>query len=410
MNRMKKVVTTVVCVALCAVFATSCSMVSVNQEKDRAQVVAEVNGTPITKGEVMDQVDAMLQMYGMTRDAFVQQSGAEQFTALKEDILNSLVQSELLYQHAKADGLVDESDQAKAEKKATIEETLVSMRTSVEEQVNADETIKEADKEAAIEKQYNEMLKTYGYEDIDKLVEMGIKSDAAGAETDKLNAEATYTEEDAKKEYDNLLQAQKPTIESNAEAYTTYANAGTVVYEPAGAKYVKNLLIALPEDVQTEISTLRKGGDDVAADALLKTELANIKNKTDQVLARAKAGESFDALIAEVGEDPGMTSEPAKTKGYLVFKGSGMVEPFETASLAMTTPGEISDLVETDFGYHIIQYVTAGGGEVPFADVKDTLIKSGLSKAQTDHLTEVVEQWKGAEDIKTYPDRLSTFA
>ncbi len=45
MSRIKKVITAAVCAVLCMTLV-SCSMVSVNEEKDRAQVAAEVNGTP----------------------------------------------------------------------------------------------------------------------------------------------------------------------------------------------------------------------------------------------------------------------------------------------------------------------------------------------------------------------------
>ncbi|MEG0785070.1 MAG: SurA N-terminal domain-containing protein, partial [Christensenella sp.] len=99
MNKIKKVIMTAVCVILCVAFATSCSMVTVNEERDGAQVAAEVNGTKITKGEVLGQVDRALQMYGVTRDQFVKQYGAEQFNTMKEEILNQMVQNELLAQH-----------------------------------------------------------------------------------------------------------------------------------------------------------------------------------------------------------------------------------------------------------------------------------------------------------------------
>ena len=105
-----------------------------------------------------------------------------------------------------------------------------------------------------------------------------------------------------------------------------------------------------------------------------------------------------------------MKSEPAKTKGYLVFPGSGMVEPFETASMALPSVGSISDLVPTDYGYHIIQYTSEGGGEVPFEDVKESITSKKLNEVQTAHQDETIEQWKSEESIKTYPDRLSTFA
>lgn len=407
MNRMKKIMVTAVCAVLCVALA-SCSMVSVNEDKDRAQVVAEVNGTQITKGEVMDQVDMNLAVYGMTREQFAEQYGAEQFTAMKEDMLDQFVKGELLYQHAQADGLVKDTEEVRAEKRKGIEDTLASLKSGIEDTANADDTI--TDKDAYIEEQYAKYSELYGYKDIDKAVEDSIKTDAINAEVEKLNGEVSYSEEEAKAYYDELMETQKPAIEEDATAYTTYKNSGTVVYEPKGARYVKNLLIGLPDDVQSEIKTLRQNGDDEGADAKLQEELAKIKDSADAALARAKSGEDFDALIEELGTDTGMKSEPAKTKGYLVFPGSGMVEPFETASMALPSVGSISDLVPTDYGYHIIQYTSEGGGEVPFEDVKESITSKKLNEVQTAHQDETIEQWKSEESIKTYPDRLSTFA
>ena len=57
----------------------------------------------------------------------------------------------------------------------------------------------------------------------------------------------------------------------------------------------------------------------------------------------------FDSLMEEYSEDPGLKTNP---DGYEAYKGQ-MMEEFETASLALKT-GEISDIVETEAGYHII--------------------------------------------------------
>ncbi len=70
----------------------------------------------------------------------------------------------------------------------------------------------------------------------------------------------------------------------------------------------------------------------------------------EDVLAKAKAGEDFDALIAEYGEDPGMESQP---DGYILSRGQ-MVQEFEDASYALGID-EISDIVESSYGYHIIK-------------------------------------------------------
>ena len=87
-----------------------------------------------------------------------------------------------------------------------------------------------------------------------------------------------------------------------------------------------------------------------------------------------------------------------------------MVEEFETAAMALPSVGSLSDLVATDYGYHILQYTSEGGGEVPFDDVKDSIISTKLNEAQTAYQEETIKKWQDEENIKTYPDRLSTFA
>ena len=72
--------------------------------------------------------------------------------------------------------------------------------------------------------------------------------------------------------------------------------------------------------------------------------------KAQEVLDKAKAGEDFDALIEEYNTDPGMETY---TTGYYFGEGQ-MVEPFEEAAYSLEN-GQISELVESDFGYHIIK-------------------------------------------------------
>jgi peptidyl-prolyl cis-trans isomerase C len=78
--------------------------------------------------------------------------------------------------------------------------------------------------------------------------------------------------------------------------------------------------------------------------------------KAEDVLKRARAGEDFAALAKEFSTDPGSKNEG----GELGWFGRGqMVKPFEDAAFSLQ-PGQISDVVESDFGFHIIQVEERG--------------------------------------------------
>ena len=76
------------------------------------------------------------------------------------------------------------------------------------------------------------------------------------------------------------------------------------------------------------------------------------EEKAQKVLAKVNKGkQSFEELAKEFSDDPGSS----ENGGDLGFFGKGvMVEAFENAVFALEV-GQISDLVETEFGYHIIK-------------------------------------------------------
>ena len=73
------------------------------------------------------------------------------------------------------------------------------------------------------------------------------------------------------------------------------------------------------------------------------------ESAANELLERVNNGEDFYTLASENSDDPGMTSED----GYYFTYGI-MVEPFEEASYALKE-NEVSGLVETSYGYHIIK-------------------------------------------------------
>ncbi len=74
------------------------------------------------------------------------------------------------------------------------------------------------------------------------------------------------------------------------------------------------------------------------------------RKQAEDLLKRARAGEDFAQLAKEYSEDPG-----SKEKGgEYTFPRGQMVKEFEIAAFALK-PNEVSDIVTTQFGYHIIK-------------------------------------------------------
>ncbi|NOY89644.1 MAG: hypothetical protein GXP55_00445 [Deltaproteobacteria bacterium] len=93
---------------------------------------------------------------------------------------------------------------------------------------------------------------------------------------------------------------------------------------------------------------------------------ASARARAEALLARARAGENFEDLARENSEDTGS----ARRGGDLGYNPHGrMVGPFDTAQFALDV-GQISDIVETRFGYHIIKVVGKREGDVPEAEAK----------------------------------------
>ena len=126
-----------------------------------------------------------------------------------------------------------------------------------------------------------------------------------------------------------------------------------------------------------------------------------------EALAKAAAGEDFDALIETYGEDTGMLAEPAKTRGYLVCEGLALYEQnFQDAAMALANVGDVStELVETSYGYHILQYTCdIEGGAVEYTDeIKEAIHEEMLTAAQDAAYDAAVTQWVSEAKVETFP-------
>lgn len=118
-----------------------------------------------------------------------------------------------------------------------------------------------------------------------------------------------------------------------------------------------------------------------AAHILIKTGTERSKEEArklaEEVLVKAKAGEPFEELARQYSED---TS--AKKGGDLGFFAKGrMVKPFEEAAFALAEPGQLSDPVETQFGFHIIKLLERKPEHMlSFEEVKPQLLQQSRAR------------------------------
>jgi len=99
--------------------------------------------------------------------------------------------------------------------------------------------------------------------------------------------------------------------------------------------------------------------------------------KITAIRQRLLSGEDFASLAMKYSQDPGS----ARNRGELGFVSRGTLVPaFEEVAFSLEE-GEISDIVETDFGYHIIQPIKKMGDKV---NVRHILIVPEVSDADVD--------------------------
>lgn len=124
--------------------------------------------------------------------------------------------------------------------------------------------------------------------------------------------------------------------------------------------------------------------------------LVDTEEKAAEILEDLKAGASFEELAAEHNVD-----STKDTGGDLGFFGKGrMVEPFEKAAFA-TPVGELSDVVKTDFGYHIIK-VTGERDSLDFEDIS-SYIKGTIEEGKRQEIFDnKIKEWEKQSKVERY--------
>ena len=121
------------------------------------------------------------------------------------------------------------------------------------------------------------------------------------------------------------------------------------------------------------------------------SDKAAARKKAEEILAKVKASPNdFAKLARENSKDPGSASQG----GDLGFFGRGMmVKPFEETAYRLNS-GEISDIVETDFGFHIIRVTEIKPAEAkPFSEVRAEIERELRNQQAQKNFTEAADQF-----------------
>ena len=112
-------------------------------------------------------------------------------------------------------------------------------------------------------------------------------------------------------------------------------------------------LPAVPQQVEIQMIMLNP--------AIPKEEIERVKNQLLDIKKRVEDGEMEFSSMARLYSEDGSASKG----GELGFMGRGQLVPeFASVAFALSTPGSISRVVETEFGFHIIQLIERRGDRI----------------------------------------------
>lgn len=119
--------------------------------------------------------------------------------------------------------------------------------------------------------------------------------------------------------------------------------------------------------------------------------LVESEDEAKKIAARIKGGEDFAKIAGEVSKDPGSKTEGGDL-GW--FTQERMVKPFADAAFKMT-PGQVSDPVKTQFGWHVLRVEEKRTKPVPtFDEMKEQIDQYLTRKAQQDTIVKLREAAK----------------
>lgn len=243
---------------------------------------------------------------------------------------------------------------------------------------------------------YDQMVKQGGAQVVDSMIEQRLIKNEAESQN------ITVTDEDL----DEALGKIKESFPSEEMFNQQLAAVGLteedlkkeLVTEVELTKLLEPQIQVTDEDIKTYYEENKESfatPEQVRASHIL----VDTKEEAEEILAQLKAGADFAELAKEKSKDPGS----AVNGGDLDYFGKGQMMPeFEEA--AFNTPvGELSDIVQTSYGFHIIKVTDKKPAQTPTLEEKKEEIRETLFEQQkSEKIEPYIEELKGKTKTENY--------
>ena len=431
---------------------SGCALITVDTQKDNARVIVDVNGETVTKAVIHAAVDNQISTYEYYNQLYYTYYGISDVystdeTAITADVIDAYVQQLVCQQKAKELGLYEMTEEEQAEVEENGKTNYDSFLESVVSTYMPGTTLEGDELTAAAEKYVadNGVATVDGRSTLADFVASAADEKALEKLSDYIIKDVTVSDEEIQADFDAKVETAKASYEADISAYgTDVSNGATVYYAPAGYRMVKHILVKISEEDSADTAekqsalvecenaladaqaALEAAAEDADKDALqaavdeaqkAKDEalvvyvdaqtggMNKAKEKADEIYNQlVNEGADFDALLAEYNED---TGEPEQ--GYAICEGNTtFVESFTNGAMALENVGDVSEPVESSYGYHIIKYVAAvEEGPVDIETVKEGISSALLSTKQNDVTNQTIAQYVSEAKVKTYPERMN---
>jgi len=401
---MKKKITAIFVLIL---FVAVAMLTGCAKDKNDRIIVAKIDGENVTKSEYIESWVNVKDNYGITQDILDNPEHTEQLDDLRKNVLESVVSQKITKMELENLGFYElsqeEHNTVKSQVDVFMENVLASKQSEMMTELGEDYT--EKDYVKAVNKYTQLALEENGFDE--EFIKDYYTQELVMEKAENELIDLTVTDEDLSELFNQRVEADKEEFADLAvyEYYTTQGGY-TPHYVPEGLRMVRHVLIAFSDETMSKIQELRTAGSDDEADKLIETELESIYDEAIGVLNDLNAGTiTFDTAILNFNDDPGMEQSP---DGYqMSLDSASYVQEFTDAGMALKKIGDISELVATDFGYHILEYASdVESGPIDFETVKDTLLEEALAGKQEEGWIALVDEWSAKYEIEYFYENL----